>query len=192
MRHLVWIKRKNQADEWADGLLILLLVILIPFSLKAFFINQALQRSLCDENMYVQVEGDIRYPGIYPFCGKINLAQLINRGGGLVPGDYPASISDNIPLEPGVRVNIKGDGTEWRFFQDGISAFHKIALGIPISINRESEDGLTAIPGIGPKLAEEILRERNKRGGFKDLSEIKSVYGIGDKMYERIVPYVKL
>ena len=44
-----------------------------------------------------------------------------------------------------------------------MSAFHKVTLGIPLSINRESVEGLTAIPGIGNSLALTIEKERIKR-----------------------------
>ena len=73
-----------------------------------------------------------------------------------------------------------------------MSAFYKFTLGIPLSLNEESEEGLTAIPGIGPGLAGVIVNERNKRGGFKDLDEIKTIYGIGEKVYKKIAPYIRL
>jgi competence protein ComEA len=73
-----------------------------------------------------------------------------------------------------------------------IPAFYKFTLGIPISLNRESEEGLTAVPGIGPKLAGAIVRYRDTRGGYKALSEIKDVPGIGDKTYKKILPYLEL
>jgi competence protein ComEA len=73
-----------------------------------------------------------------------------------------------------------------------MSAFYKITLGIPISLNKESETGLTAIPGIGPGLAKAIVRERSERGGFQHLRDVLSVKGIGPKLYEKIKPYVIL
>lgn len=67
-----------------------------------------------------------------------------------------------------------------------MTAFQKITLGEPISINRESLEGLTAVPGIGPRIAGSIVKERDKKGGFKNLDEIKSINGVGSKLYERI------
>ena len=73
-----------------------------------------------------------------------------------------------------------------------MSAFHKVTLGIPVNINRESVEGLTAIPGIGKSLALTIEAERKKRKGFKDINELKTIPGIGDKLFLKISPYIRL
>jgi competence protein ComEA len=73
-----------------------------------------------------------------------------------------------------------------------MSAFSKLTLGIPLSLNRENEEGLTAIPGIGPAIARAIVAERTARKGFKSLDELLSVPGIGPKVYTRIAPYLIL
>ena len=73
-----------------------------------------------------------------------------------------------------------------------MTSFHKITLGMPVSINTESLESLTAVPGIGPKLAELIIRERESLGGFKSLDEILSIKGIGPALYGKISPYLVL
>ncbi len=76
--------------------------------------------------------------------------------------------------------------------QSKFTAFQKISLGMPISVNRECLEGLTAVPGIGPGIASSIVRERKSRGGFKRLDEIMCVRGIGSGSYERIKHYLVL
>ncbi len=71
-------------------------------------------------------------------------------------------------------------------------AYQKITLGIPIDINRESAQGLTAIPGIGKSLALIIEEERIKRNGFKNINELKDLPGIGEKLFLKITPYIRL
>ncbi|MFC1533414.1 ComEA family DNA-binding protein [Thermodesulfobacteriota bacterium] len=181
-----------QINYRVSGILLLLFAIIIPFSLKAFINNLSPLENLWYEKVFVQIEGSIRYPGVYSFCRKINLNKIIERGGGLKNNAAPPETFNNILIPSGVRVRVKRNKDEWRYFQDRISAFYKITLGIPISINRESEEGLMAIPGIGPKLAKIIIREKEKRGAFKNLNEIKLLYGIGNKKYKMIIPYVKL
>jgi len=73
-----------------------------------------------------------------------------------------------------------------------MSAYKRITLRITISINKEGVYGLCAIPGIGPSIAKEIIKEREKRGGFKSLDELLSVHGIGTKLYRKITPYISL
>ena len=78
------------------------------------------------------------------------------------------------------------------FCKAEMTAFHKITLGMPVSINTESLESLTAVPGIGPKLAELIIRERERSGGFRSLDEILSIRGIGSVLYGKISPYLVL
>ena len=85
-----------------------------------------------------------------------------------------------------------GPGGDVIVQQEEISSFNKITLGLPVSINMETEEGLTAVPGIGPVTAKSIVKERTSRGGFKTLEELKSVRGIGDKTYNKIITYVSL
>ena len=57
---------------------------------------------------------------------------------------------------------------------------------------KEKIKGLTAIPWIGMELAQAIVNERSKRGGFKQINEIMDIRGIGPRLYKKIKPYVTL
>lgn len=85
-----------------------------------------------------------------------------------------------------------GHGGDGIMQDEEISSFNKITLGLPVSINKETEEGLTAVPGIGPVTANAIVEERTSRGGFKTLEELRSVKGIGDKTFNKIRIYVSL
>jgi len=78
------------------------------------------------------------------------------------------------------------------FFRVKCPHFTGLHFGMPVSINKEIQEGLTAIPGIGPGLAKAIVRERTGRGGFQAPDEILSVPGIGPALYRKISPYLAL
>ena len=180
----------NEAQ--GEGLLVLFLVIVVIFCLHLTFDGKTVSQGFCSDKIYIGIEGAVRYPGVYPLCGDNTVTLLIERAGGMDgPYDLPAILND-VPLEAGMRLTLKEDDGRLEGYLDDIPAFYKVTLGIPISLNRESEEGLTAIPGIGPKLAGAIVGYRYKRGGFRALSEIKDVPGIGDKTYEKILPYIEL
>ncbi|MBP1999128.1 comEA protein [Paenibacillus shirakamiensis] len=48
------------------------------------------------------------------------------------------------------------------------------------------------IPGIGAKKAAAILAYREQHGAFKSINELTEVKGIGNKMLEKMRPYIGL
>jgi competence protein ComEA len=63
------------------------------------------------------------------------------------------------------------------------------SLTEPIDINRATFEELQRLPGIGPKISQRILDERQK-GPFKTAEELRRVSGIGPKIMERLRPYI--
>ena len=59
-----------------------------------------------------------------------------------------------------------------------------------IDLNRATRESLMTLPGVGPVLADRILRLRAELGGFRDVAELLLVSGIGDKRFAQIRPYV--
>ncbi|MNO15413.1 ComE operon protein 1 [compost metagenome] len=61
-----------------------------------------------------------------------------------------------------------------------------------ISINLAGLAELQEIPGIGEKKAQAILDYRNAHGAFASIEDLTQVKGIGDKMLEKMKPYISL
>jgi competence protein ComEA len=61
-----------------------------------------------------------------------------------------------------------------------------------LSLNAAHTSDFEDLPGIGPILAERIVDYREKEGGYESLEELKRVKGIGDNLYQKIVPYIRL
>lgn len=59
-----------------------------------------------------------------------------------------------------------------------------------LDLNRATDRDFDALPGVGPKLAERIMKYRQSVGLFHSLDELRSVKGIGKKTFERIRPLV--
>jgi competence protein ComEA len=53
-------------------------------------------------------------------------------------------------------------------------------------LNRADRDELVSVPGIGPAVAESILKQRGDRGGFKSLDELSDVTGIGAQTVQNL------
>jgi len=59
-----------------------------------------------------------------------------------------------------------------------------------VNINTASAEQLTALPGIGPKLAARIVEYRQKSGTFKSVQELMNVQGVGEKNLKKIEAYL--
>lgn len=59
-----------------------------------------------------------------------------------------------------------------------------------INVNTASAEEIAAIPGLGEKKSEAIVRFREKHGPFPKIDDLKRVDGIGDKLFEKIRPYI--
>jgi competence ComEA-like helix-hairpin-helix protein len=70
------------------------------------------------------------------------------------------------------------------------SADKRLALGIPIDLNRSSLEDLVLVPGIGEKTAEKIVEERGLNGTFGKLEELMRVKGIKEKRLEKLRRYL--
>lgn len=53
-----------------------------------------------------------------------------------------------------------------------------------MELNRASASELESLPGVGPVLAERILAERRRRGGFDAVDDLIEVKGIGPALLE--------
>ena len=59
--------------------------------------------------------------------------------------------------------------------------------GLLIDINTADTRELRLLPGVGPVLAQRIVRDRAKRGEFRSVAELDRVHGIGEKTIERVL-----
>jgi competence protein ComEA len=57
------------------------------------------------------------------------------------------------------------------------------AVPRPVDLNQATQRQLDVLPGIGPVLAGRIVEYRQRKGGFRRVSELRAVSGIGPKRY---------
>ena len=61
-----------------------------------------------------------------------------------------------------------------------------------VDINHDSTEDLQRVPGIGPVLAERVIRYRQENGNFSSIRDIQNVKGIGVKRFARFEPYIRI
>ncbi len=59
-----------------------------------------------------------------------------------------------------------------------------------VDVNRAGSAELALLPGIGPTLAERIIRSRQQEGPFSSPEQLQRVTGIGPKKVEQVASYL--
>jgi len=84
-------------------------------------------------------------------------------------------------LENGDILKIVRKGSQhYDIVAKSMTARERLVLGIPLDTDRMDQEDWESLPGIGPKLAERIMRDRQLNGDFGSLDGLRRVSGIGD------------
>jgi competence protein ComEA len=135
--------------------------------------------------MVVEVSGDQGREGIYflpegmavdEVLDITGIQRTISRG-----TTNPGRISTGTVLmaSPGGEVSI-GE----------MEAARKLALGLPVDLNRISMDELSLVPGIGDKMAYDIIQLRSEKGAFRSLKDLTALRGIKEKKLNGLKRYL--
>ena len=74
----------------------------------------------------------------------------------------------------------------------GVAFAAEAAPAGKVNINTANTTQLSALPGIGEKLAARIVEYRQKAGGFKSVQELMNVKGIGERNLAKLEPHLTL
>ena len=173
------------------------------------------------EPIGVAVMGAVQRPGLYYLPPDTRVGELIIKAGGTLPGAVVDAIDLAAPLLDGTTLSIPGgnllkEGSLPPYQQwDNASAnpihYLKIrhtlapqsgssdtaahtpspAVKERININTASQATLETLPGIGPALAQRIIRYREK-GPFRSIEELEKVNGIGPVRLRALVDQIRV
>ncbi len=65
----------------------------------------------------------------------------------------------------------------------------RIALAIPLRVERMTRSDWDDLPGVGPSLAQRIMQDRQINGEFGSFAELTRVKGIGSRRLDRWRPF---
>gem|GEM_PF-3723113 len=75
---------------------------------------------------------------------------------------------------------------------ESLSGAGQLVLGRKIDLNRASPDDLKALPGLGQKLAERIVKDRQEKGKFNKIESLMRVKGIKEKKWGQIKRFIQV
>jgi competence protein ComEA len=139
--------------------------------------------------LWVDVAGAVRRPGLYKLPAGSRLAVAVERAGGVSRHGDETGVNLASPLHDGQQVIVPRRGAAGMAASAGggaAGAGGAAGTSGPVSLGQATEAQLETLDGIGPALAGRILEYRQQHGGFRSIDELKEVSGIGDKRFEAL------
>jgi competence protein ComEA len=136
----------------------------------------------------VHVAGAVARPGVVELDGGARVIDAIEAAGGGVPDADLDRLNLAAKLVDGQRVLVQRVGepavpsTPGSTGTGDPSADPSAGGGV-LDLNTATALQLEELPGIGPALAAAILEERDRRGGFRSINELRDVRGIGEQRF---------
>lgn len=128
----------------------------------------------------VDVEGDVRRPGLVRLPVGSRVADAISAAGGLTHKQMSQNINLASRLEDGQQI-IVGQSINGSMTSDN-----------RISLNTANESDFDTLPGVGPVLASRIVAWRTQHQRFASVDELQEVPGIGPKVFANLKDLVRL
>jgi competence protein ComEA len=197
MTLLSWIKSRNRTSplilSQINGLTVILLVgIMVYFVAASIYWNDPWKwtvpsASRQEGTVIVELAGEMKQRGIYYLPSGATLSSLFSHAGISLPGDYPAHLA-NRKLSSGMAVIID---KSHRIDLGEMAAAKRLALDLPIDINRAALDDLLLIPGVKDATAEKILALRQASGGrIGRMEDLMQINGIKEKRLQHLKQYL--
>jgi competence protein ComEA len=141
----------------------------------------------------VQVVGAVRRPGLYRVRASGRINDAVRRAGGPTPKadlaglNLAARVSDGqqivVPAAGAAGPAGSASGAAAGAAGGAGSAAGAAATGggQPLNLNTASAEQLDTLDGVGPATAQKIVAYRQQHGGFRSVTELDQVPGIGEK-----------
>lgn len=134
------------------------------------------------------VTGAVNRPGVYSFQQGDRWIDAIEAADGANGEADLRFINLAKPIQDGERIYVPREGEADPIPADGQGGS---VADLRIDPNHATAELLQALPGVGPVLADRIIKER-ARGPFRSLDDLLRVSGIGTKTLERLAPFISL
>jgi competence protein ComEA len=142
-----------------------------------------------NKEIKVYITGAVWNSQVYSVCEGARLEEVINKAIPKADADLN-SINLAMLLKDEQRIFIptkkEGENNKILVKESAERAEDSSDQTVKININSGSQEELEKLPSIGPKRARAIIKYREKAGLFESIEEIKSVKGIGEKIFEKI------
>ena len=178
----------NKKLLWSGAAAVALVVFLIsnasipPSSVAVAPSTSPSVATIENPTIYVHLVGEVNNPGIYELEAGARLIDAILAAQGFSDSADQSSVNLARELTDGEQIIIGLQGDVTASAGGGSAASGNAGTGL-ISLNTADQTLLETLPGVGPALAGRIIDYRDANGGFRAISDLLNVSGIGDKVY---------
>lgn len=134
-------------------------------------------------SVVVHVAGAVTSPGVAELPAGSRVIDAVEAAGGALSDADLDRLNLAAKLADGERVFVPRIGESGLADPDPAAGVSGTADGGLVNLNTATLEQLEELPGIGPVLAAAILEERERRGGFRSVNELRDVRGIGEQRF---------
>ena len=138
------------------------------------------------KDLYVDVVGAVRRPGLYRLREGARVADALARAGGVTPKAELVLVNRAALLADGEQIVVPRRGSAVAASAGGAAGAASGAAAGPVHLNSATLEQLDALSGVGPVTAQKIIDYREQHGGFRSVDELDAVPGIGPSRLEQL------
>lgn len=148
---------------------------------------EAVSETLTTGEVYVQVCGAVRTPGVYKVSSTLRVFQVIEAAGGVTEQADINAVNMARPVsdEMYIYIPVAGEVQENGLPASELETFSEIS-NKKVNINTATKEELMTLKGIGEAKADAIIIYREETGGFTDISQIMNISGIKEAAFNKI------
>lgn len=177
------------SESKVKGLIVVCLILaVIPFIIFFFhsfpeYKNPVLT-SQCDDCLVLEIVQDGQRMGVYFVSPETTVNRLLKSAG------VEKSAKNDFRLKTGMKLMMDSVSEDQNIVVTEIPAADRLSLGMPIDINKATEEDLLQIKGIGQATSQRILDLRKKINRFHDIKQLMAIKGIKEKKLVEIKKYL--
>ena len=139
--------------------------------------------------IYVYICGEVANPGVYELSEDSRIYEAVDAAGGFTENaaresiNLASKVSDGTIYNKEEAASLPAGGTSAgkNSGQDQMSGSSSL-----VNLNTATKEELMTLKGIGESKAEDIIRYREKSGGFKKIEDIMKISGIKEAGFQKI------
>ena len=141
--------------------------------------------------VYVYICGEVIKPGVYELSGDSRIYEAVDAAGGFTENAARECVNLASKVSDGMQITIYNREEAASLLAEsateGENAGKSGTSGSGlVNLNTATKEELMTLKGIGESKAEDIIRYREKSGGFKKIEDIMKISGIKENGFQKI------